>query len=85
MRSKLAVLMMVAMFGIGTAAMHAAESKSTTTKTEEQAALQKEAKISMEKARAIALKRAPGTVTSSELERENGKLIYSFDIKTSKT
>jgi hypothetical protein len=28
---------------------------------------------------------APGTVTSSELERENGKLIYSFDIKTSKS
>jgi uncharacterized membrane protein YkoI len=47
--------------------------------------MKKEAKISMEKAREIALKRAPGTVTSSELERENGKLIYSFDIKTSKS
>lgn len=53
--------------------------------TESQAALQKEAKISMKTARSIALKKVPhGTVASSELERENGKLIYSFDIKTAK-
>ena len=50
-------------------------------KEESQAALQKEAKISEETARATALKEVPtGTVKSSELERENGKLIYSFDI-----
>src|SRR5712692_10342736 len=48
---------------------------------ETQAQLQKEAKISMKKARSIALKKAPGKVSSAELERENGKLIYSFDIK----
>jgi hypothetical protein len=53
-----------------------------TTKTESQAALKKEAKISMKKARSIALKTAPGKISSAELERENGKLIYSFDIKT---
>jgi len=60
---------------------------STTTKThkkamkESQAALQKEAKISEETARATALKEVPnGTVKSSELEREHGKLIYSYDI-----
>ena len=52
---------------------------------ETQADLQKEAKISMKKARAIALKKVPnGKIASSELERENGKLIYSFDIKTGK-
>ncbi|HXH37858.1 MAG TPA: PepSY domain-containing protein [Thermoanaerobaculia bacterium] len=42
-------------------------------------------KITMAQARATALKRAPGTVTSAELENEKGKLIYSFDIATSKT
>ena len=51
---------------------------------ETQADLQKEAKISMKKARSIALKKVPnGKIASSELERENGKLIYSFDIKQS--
>ena len=49
---------------------------------ETQAQLRKEAKISMKKARSIALKKAPGKISSAELERENGKLIYSFDIKT---
>jgi uncharacterized membrane protein YkoI len=50
-------------------------------KEESQAALQKEAKISEETARATALSQVPnGTIKSSELERENGKLIYSFDI-----
>ena len=42
-------------------------------------------KITMEQARATALKKAPGKVTSEELENEKGKLIYSFDIATSKT
>ncbi len=50
-------------------------------KAETQADLQKEAKISEETARATALKQVPnGTVKSSELEREHGKLIYSYDI-----
>src|SRR3982750_2654065 len=52
-----------------------------TTKHESQATLQKEAKISEETARTTALKEVPnGTVKSSELEREKGKLIYSYDI-----
>lgn len=41
-------------------------------------------KIGMARARAIALKRAAGKVQSAELEREKGKLVYSFDIRTSK-
>lgn len=48
----------------------------------EQAKLQKEAKISMEKARSIALEHVKqGKIESAELEREHGKLIYSFDIR----
>ena len=42
-------------------------------------------KITIEQARATALKKAPGKVRSEELENEHGKLIYSFDIATSKS
>ncbi|MEP6506761.1 MAG: PepSY domain-containing protein [Gemmatimonadales bacterium] len=46
------------------------------------ASLRKEAKISMTTARRSALKEVPnGKVRTSEIERENGKLIYSFGIK----
>jgi uncharacterized membrane protein YkoI len=63
--------------GVKTATAH----KRAAKKAETQAALQAEAKISLETARATALKQVPnGTVKSSELEREHGKLIYSFDI-----
>ena len=47
----------------------------------EQAALAKEAKITREQAEAIALKKVPGTILEGELEKEDGKLIYSFDIR----
>jgi hypothetical protein len=44
--------------------------------------LAKQAKITLEAARATALARVPGgVVQSEELEKEHGKLIYSFDIK----
>ena len=39
------------------------------------------AKITMAQARKVALQRAHGKVESEELEREHGKLIYSFDIR----
>jgi uncharacterized membrane protein YkoI len=39
-------------------------------------------KITEDSARAIALRRVPGgTIQELELEREDGKLVYSFDIK----
>jgi uncharacterized membrane protein YkoI len=63
-----------------TKSQEAAESKKGVST--DQAAMQKEAKISMKRARQIALGRVPnGKVESGELERENGKLIYSFDIR----
>jgi uncharacterized membrane protein YkoI len=49
-----------------------------------EARLARQAKITKEQAQEIALKRAPGTVESGELEREHGKLVYSFDIRNSK-
>ncbi len=44
-------------------------------------ALRKDAKISVEEARAAALKKAPGVIDEEELEKEHGKLVYSFDIR----
>jgi Peptidase propeptide and YPEB domain len=46
-----------------------------------QAALSKEAKITMEQAQKAALTKEAGKIQSKEIEREKGKLIYSFDIK----
>jgi uncharacterized membrane protein YkoI len=40
-------------------------------------------KITVEQARAVALAKAPGKIESEELEREEGKLVWSFDIRTS--
>ncbi len=59
-----------------------AKAKTAAPKKEEsQAALQKEAKIPLADATATAKKEVPtGKVTAHELEREKGKLIYSFDI-----
>jgi hypothetical protein len=58
------------------AAWAGGESKSS------QAALSKEAKITIEEAQKTALAKEPGKIKSKELEREKGRLIYSFDIKT---
>ncbi len=60
------------------------DGKAAKAVSADEAAMQKEAKITMDQAKAIALKKAPGKVESGELEREHGKLIYSFDIRTSK-
>jgi uncharacterized membrane protein YkoI len=48
--------------------------------------LAKDAKITIEEARSIALKSQPGTITDEELEKEKGGsgLRYSFDIKSDK-
>jgi uncharacterized membrane protein YkoI len=51
-------------------------------KVETQAELQHEAKITMADARALALRTVPNaTIQAGEIEREGGKLIYSFDMK----
>ena len=50
---------------------------------ETQAELQKQARMSMADARAMAQREVPGaTIADGEIEREGGKLIYSFDMKT---
>ena len=49
--------------------------------------LAKTAKVTLDEARAAALKARPGTITDQELEKEKGGsgLRYSFDIKDGKT
>ena len=54
-----------------------------SVKHETMAQLRAEAKVSEAAAKATALAKVPGgRVKSSGLERENGKLLYSFDIAT---
>jgi len=48
---------------------------------EMQAKLAKKAKISPEQARKIATDKVAGTIIEEELERENGKLVYSIEIR----
>ncbi len=51
---------------------------------QQEAKLARQARITKEQAQETALKRAPGNVESAELEREHGKLVYSFDIRNAK-
>jgi hypothetical protein len=62
--------------------MALAFSVAANDKKSSQKQLAKEAKITMKEARATALKEVPGKIKEAELEREDGKLIYSFDIST---
>ena len=54
----------------------------TSPRDNKQSELRKEAKITMAEAQKTASAKEPGKIKSKELEKENGKLIYSFDIKT---
>ncbi len=67
---------LTALLVLAPAGLHAA-------KTGDETKLQKEAKISMKEAKEIALKHVKklSRIESSELEREHGTLIYSFDIR----
>jgi uncharacterized membrane protein YkoI len=60
--------------------------KAAASKHETQKSLRAEAKIKEADARKTALAEVPnGKVTAHELEREEGKLIYSYDIKVAGT
>jgi uncharacterized membrane protein YkoI len=57
------------------------DEESDASQKANQAKYAREAKITMAQAKEIALKRVPGTITDQELEKEKGKLLYSFDVK----
>ena len=73
MRRSTLVVILLALLSL--AASAGGQSKSS------QAALSKEAKITMEQAQKTALAKEAGKIQSKEIEREKGRLIYSFDIK----
>ncbi len=88
MRRMMSLMIITVLFAFSSAATAADQKKMETKKTvvkhhmtTSQTDLQKQAKISIDEAKAIALKQVPGTIKSAELENENG-LVYSFDIKT---
>jgi uncharacterized membrane protein YkoI len=65
-----------------TAGVAGAQGTTHHKKAETQADLQKEAKMTMTDARAMAQREVPNaTIQAGEIEREGGKLIYSFDMK----
>lgn len=61
--------------------------KATTavhTKTAKELRTAKRNEVTLEQARATALKKVPGTIKSEELETEKGMRVYSFDIQNKK-
>jgi len=79
MKITLARWMVAGILGVGLCA--AAAQAPPPAKSKIPAALKKDAKISVDEARATALKKVPGQIQEEELEKENGKLVYSFDIR----
>jgi uncharacterized membrane protein YkoI len=76
MKNKIIIINLVAVITAVVVAGCASEQR-------EQAEMQSQAKISKEQAQQTALAKAPGgTIKEGELENENGKLIWSFDIAT---
>ena len=77
-RPSLVALVFVAFVAVSAGAQPAPAKKLS----KQEAALHKAAKISEDSARVIALAAVPGaTVKEGELEKEKGKLIWSFDLK----
>ena len=75
--SAIALLLLIA--GMNSTASFAESPKHESSQGE----LQVEAKITEVKAREIALTKVPkGTIKSSELEKERGRLIWSIDVAT---
>jgi uncharacterized membrane protein YkoI len=69
--------------GLLAAALVTAGVTGCETEKQEQAELQAQAKVSKEQAQKTALAKVTGgTVKEAELEKEKGKLIWSFDIAT---
>ena len=48
------------------------------------ASVSAQTKIGMKRAKQIALTRVKGKIMSSELEKEKGQMVYSFDIRNTK-
>lgn len=82
--------LILGVFGLSVASVSAQENergeKNERGERESKASakLAKKAKITLAQAREIAMREDSGTVESGHLEKEKGKLIYSFDIRNAK-
>ncbi|HEY2853419.1 MAG TPA: PepSY domain-containing protein [Gemmatimonadaceae bacterium] len=82
MTSLVYITLFAGALSLGVATKGSAQKADTAKKTTASHALRREAKIAEADARKTALGAVPGgKVQSHELERENGRLIYSYDIK----
>jgi uncharacterized membrane protein YkoI len=86
MKTTRGISILTAMAAVAFAASSAgaqAPAATAPVKHETMKQLKAEAKVTEKAARATALAQVPGgKVTKHELERENGKLVYSYDIAT---
>jgi len=62
----------------------AGEASAQQTTTRFNAKLLKQARVTPDDARQTALAAVPGNVEEEELEKEHGKLVFSYDIRTAK-
>ena len=80
MNKKLAVLLSMGLLALGLGSLASAQT-AAPKKSKIPASLKSQAKISVEQARTTAITKVPGEIKEEELEKENGKLVYSFDIQ----
>lgn len=71
-------------FGLSAAGISAQEKERGERQVKENTKLARKARITMAQAREIALREDNGTIESEELEKEKGKLVYSFDIRNAR-
>jgi hypothetical protein len=80
MHKKLATVFGMGLLLLGFATLTSAQTPAPK-KSKIPASLKSQARVSVEDARATAIKKVPGEIKEEELEKENGKLVYSFDIQ----
>lgn len=73
--------LILGIFGLSAASVSAQENERGEHEGKVSTKLSKKAKITLAQAREIALREDNGTVEGEELEKEHGKLVYSFDIR----
>lgn len=73
--------LILGIFGLSAASVSAQENERGEHEGKKTTKLAKKAKVTLARAREIALREDNGTVEGEELEKEHGKLVYSFDIR----
>lgn len=86
LKSLIGSVIAISLLGLGLTACVTEKEESNEGNRAKSAKLEAQAKISKADAQKIALEKVPGgTIKEGEIEQENGKLIWSFDIATAGT